>query len=199
MATDDNQAPSVARFYDRARRQPTYVGEDLSGNRLPFGPYTLYQLGAVVLVGFVGWNTRGIWAGGMPGIVTVITIAGVAVGAGILAGRIDPTARNPLLALLGVFHLLIRPMEGTVGGRAMKIRPAHTIRGAAHLVQPGPEPIGDLLLPPLENDQGDPFADWFTADPEEPELIADDTPQPVTPQPRQSGLEAFLAGARKGN
>ncbi|MFZ2624374.1 MAG: hypothetical protein WAX29_03930 [Propionibacterium sp.] len=161
----------------------------------------------------------------MPGIATFITIAGVAVAAGLLAGKIDPTARNPLLALFGCLHLLIKPVEGTCGGRAMKIRADHLARGTAHIIEPltGDLPAYERDLPATDTRDTEPEDaapgddEWLLAPvasprwvddnewPDEADGLENDTdtsddgskPDAIS-QSRQSGLEAFLAGARKG-
>ena len=50
---------AVWAWYTKGRRLPTLIGKDVSGKRIPGGPYTGLQAVTVLVVPTLGWTTRG--------------------------------------------------------------------------------------------------------------------------------------------
>jgi hypothetical protein len=129
----DRDDLEVVRWYTRARRFPQLIGKTAGGERIWGGPYTMTQVLAVATVGFVGWQTIGLW-GHMTGIGNVMVLAGAIIGAGILAGRIPPGVRNPLILVRGAWRALDAPTHGrlTTGRPVTPRRPVRTRTRVLH-------------------------------------------------------------------
>jgi hypothetical protein len=129
----DRDDLEVVRWYTRARRFPQLIGKTAGGERIWGGPYTMTQVLAVATVGFVGWQTIGLW-GHMTGIGNVMVLAGAIIGAGILAGRIPPGVRNPLILVRGAWRALDAPTHGrlTTGRPVTPRKPVRTRTRVLH-------------------------------------------------------------------
>lgn len=112
------------------RRQPTMIGRDAAGRPLPGGPYTSYQLIALVTVIALGWNTRGWWGSDMSVISHVVFILAAAVVAAYFAGQIDFLQYNPLVAFAGISRSLVNLILHPLGGGTSTAAKQRTIRSA---------------------------------------------------------------------
>lgn len=213
-------------WHTEARQQPHLIGKDSSGRKIPGGPYTIYQVIAVIvvvpLIAFLAKITAG-----------HITISGVifALAAGwfavFLVGRVDWTW-SPLAWLEGWWrvtsHAVTTPAGTTAGvlGSTKFNLPKNT-RTPRPTVWAATSPIPETVEEPddpVERDQPTSLLDDFLAedhslgpaaedidDPveqDQPTALLDhvftDNPESAHPEGgpvRLSGLEAFLAAARK--
>lgn len=117
-------------WYTRGRRIPTLIGKDVSGRRIPGGPYTGVQAVTAAVVPAILWWTRELWAADMTGLAMLVVLAGVTVGAVKLVGKVDFASRNPLLLLGGYLRQAGRPMSGTLAGRKLAEPRPHRLAGA---------------------------------------------------------------------
>lgn len=183
-------------WHTEARQQPRIIGKDSSGRKIPGGPYTIYQVIAVIvvvpLIAFLAKITAG-----------HITISGVifALAAGwfavFLVGRVDWTW-SPLAWLEGWWrvtsHAVTTPAGTTAGvlGSTKFNLPKNT-RTPRPTVWAATSPIPETVEEPddpVERDQPTSLLDHvFTDNPE--------SAHPEGGPVRLSGLEAFLAAARK--
>lgn len=196
----EHETPDVVRYHTAGRRQPMLIGKDASGRRLPGGPYTIYQVVAVVVVATGMWHTTSLWATQMTAISALLSIGAAAVGAGFLVGRLDLSGRNPLLillSLLAVTPILISGHPGRVSGRALPVKPSRRVRApvTAHRgpARQDPQRVAD---PPLAGPAATPAGSAGLS------LI---TSPKASVQPPDGGvarltpLEAFLAAAGKAS
>ncbi|WP_344102598.1 hypothetical protein [Myceligenerans crystallogenes] len=135
----DEPELETAKFYTRARRIPMLVGKMPSGGRIWGGPYTITQIGAGFLVGFVLWQTAPLWAR-LGGFMDVVVAAGIVIGTVWITGKIPSTGRNPATWVMDALNLTSSPGRLS-GGRLAVARP----RAVSHRVM--------VLLP-----DGDPAA-----------------------------------------
>ena len=151
------------------RRQPTLIGRDAAGKPLPGGPYTYYQLGAVLLVLVGGYNTRSVWGSGLTIISQAIYIAGVAMVAAWLTSRIDFVNNNPAWAVTGwvrsVWRAITHPqgdLSTPTSRGTWKPAKSTTTRGRALQLLPLPDDAAqampDLELP-ADLDEAQPVTD----------------------------------------
>lgn len=110
------------------RSQPIMIGRDSAGRPIPGGPYTIYQLGAVLITVLVGLATKDIWGDSQPEIGRLVFIAAAAVIAGFAAARIDFTHHNPVWSLLGAIRGAVSSIVNPVGTRT---KPAARLIGSA--------------------------------------------------------------------
>ena len=92
----------VVRYHTSARRQPSLIGKDSSGKRIPGGPYTVYQPILLVATAALLWSSKGLWSTSL--MQAVIGTATVALAVGWISGRIDFSGRNPFLLGAGVLN-----------------------------------------------------------------------------------------------
>lgn len=117
----DEPELETAKFYTRARRIPMLVGKMPSGGRIWGGPYTITQIGAGALVGFVLWKTAPWWAH-LGGFMNVVLAAGIVIGTVWLTGKIPSTGRNPATWVMDALNLTSSPGRLS-GGRIALPRP----------------------------------------------------------------------------
>lgn len=95
---------SAAKWFTRARRFPQIIGQTPNGTKIFGGPYTYTQVfvGGGVLA--VLWGTTGLWARSnvLVNAALFVCIVGASV---VLAGRIPPGARNPLILTRGLVRV----------------------------------------------------------------------------------------------
>lgn len=123
-------------WYTKGRRLPTLIGKDVSGRRIPGGPYTGMQAVTAAAVPALLWWTRGLWAADLAGLAMFVVLAGVTVGSVKLVGKVDFASRNPLLLLGGYLRQTGRPASGTLAGRKLTEPRPHRVAAvveAAHL------------------------------------------------------------------
>lgn len=145
----------VIRWATAGRRQPTLIGRDPAGRKLPGGPYTIYQAVSVVVVAIVGWNTRSLWGAGMSDPASLIWLAAALAGTFVLTGRINFAGRNPLWALGGVIRsyrfALGRGVDGTFRGtQRMRKEPYYVRCRAVTTVRPAASAAVSKIADPLD-------------------------------------------------
>lgn len=207
------------RWHTEGRRQPTLIGKDASGRKIPGGPYIVWQLLALPVAPLM-WSARFSWAGGLSGLAMLVIIAAATAAAFYLIGRLDFAGRNPILAagaLAAAVLLATTARSGKLGGsRVRRSRPPHSRRArpapawhtdpadawaaAAEDINPSSvQPVAAAAstaaaTPPV--DQADHLSTQPTgssAPPNPPAAQAADQPT------RMSPLEAFMAAAGKVN
>jgi len=139
-------------WYTKGRRIPTIIGKDVSGRRIPGGPYTGLQAVTAAAVPALLWWTRGLWAADMAGLAMFAVLVGVTVAAVKLVGKVDFASRNPLLLLAGYLRQTSRPAAGTLAGRKLTEPKPHRVAapvGVAHL-EPRAVPAAAL---PIDDSQ----------------------------------------------
>ena len=114
-------------WYTKGRRIPTLIGKDVSGRRIPGGPYTGLQAVTAAAVPALLWSTRGLWAADMAGLAMFAVLVGVTVAAVKLVGKVDFASRNPLLLLAGYLRQTSRPAAGTLAGRKLTEPKPHRV------------------------------------------------------------------------
>ena len=128
-------------WYTKGRRIPTLIGKDVSGRRIPGGPYTGLQAITAAAVPALLWSTRSLWAAEMAGLAMFAVLAGVTVAAVKLVGKVDFASRNPLLLLGGYLRQTGRPAAGTLAGRKLAEPKPHRATGTVNVAHiPRDEP-----------------------------------------------------------
>ncbi|GAA2523193.1 hypothetical protein [Streptomyces longisporus] len=184
-APDDLDEDFVGRCYTKARRAPLVHGVVRSVNggpnfRLPFGPYTLTQLAAIVLSVALLVLSRPLWGGHGLGDLLVLVL--VPAGAALAMRHLHIDGRNPAAAAASVAVMLASPRWGRVHGRPL--RPARTERDAPRVTLAAPA-AGDPLSParpPAPVPQRT-----------RPAAPAASALRPAAPAPMASGVQALLA------
>ncbi|MBZ6295909.1 conjugal transfer protein [Streptomyces olivaceus] len=172
----------AGRCYTKARRAPLVHGVVRSVNggpgfRLPFGPYTLTQLAAIVLSVGLLILSRPLWGG--HGLGDVLVLALVPFGAAFAMRHLHVDGRNPAAAAASVVLMLAGPRWGRVHGRPL--RPARTERDAPRVTLAHPD-LDDAPAPTPAR----------AAHPRRPP--AQTAPLPAA-APMASGVQALLARA----
>lgn len=185
-APNDLDEDFIGRSYTKARRAPLVHGVVRSVNggpnfRLPFGPYTLTQLAAIVLSVALLILSRPLWGGHGLGDVLVLVI--VPFGAAFAMRHLHIDGRNPAAAAASVVAMLASPRWGRVHGRPL--RPARTERDAPRVTLARPD--GDHA--PLPSPRA-----ARASQPRRPTApTAPPAARPPTPAPMASGVQALLA------
>jgi hypothetical protein len=110
------------RWHTEGRRQPTLIGKDASGRRLPGGPYIVWQLLALPVAPLM-WNTRFSWAGNLSGLAMLVVIAAATGATFYLIGRLNFAGRNPMIAagaLTAAVLLAMTAGAGKLGGSRVR-------------------------------------------------------------------------------
>lgn len=182
VPANDHDDIEVVRWYTRARRFPQLIGKTAGGQRIWGGPYTMTQVLAVAVVGFVGWQTIGLW--GHMGVGNVMVLAGAIVGAVIVAGRIPPGVRNPLVLARGAWRAFDAPTHGRLTtGRP--VLPRKPVRTRAHVLHHDTPALAGAL------------ATRTTTSSTSPTPVAAPAALAVR-RAQETNLERLLAGSRKG-
>lgn len=191
-------------FATEGRRQPTLIGKDVSGRRLPGGPYTLWQGVAAVVVLVSAWSGRGLWAGESSPIAVALSCAVLGGLAGFVAGFIDPSKRNIGLQLTGwvpAFCRAVRP-NGAALPRGVP-RPRRTAPSPAVHVISLPGPVTTAPMTPLAAPTpADAQVDISSLDQHTPAITSTerDLAVPVVETQRTdrvSPLEAFISAGER--
>lgn len=134
-------------WYTKGRRIPTLIGKDVSGRRIPGGPYTGLQAVTAAVVPAVLWWTRGLWAADMAGLAMVAVIIGAAVAAVKLVGKVDFASRNPVLLLGGYLRQTGKPMSGTLAGRRLAVPHPHRLVGGVNVTYASLDTLAAIVRP----------------------------------------------------
>lgn len=136
----------IGRCYTKARRAPLVHGviRDVNGGRglrLPGGPYTLTQLGAIVGSVALLILTRPLWGG--HGLADAVVLVAVPFAAAFLLRQMHVDGRNPAAAAASVVMMLTGPRSGRLHRRPLRqARPRRT--GALVTLGTGRADVGDL-------------------------------------------------------
>lgn len=118
----------VAKWYTRARRFPRLIGKLPDGSRIPFGPFTIFQVvgGAGVFIVMV--QTISVW--GVFGLLgNVVLLMGCSITVLFVLGKLPmSTANAPLTALGGLVTAAFPSPAGKVGGQPIRIAKPHRDR-----------------------------------------------------------------------
>lgn len=130
MATEQQTAGQVARFYTKSRKFPRMVGRFPDGTRMPGGPYTLTQFAVGVLVGaLAAWlGAIGVWDSGSV-LTNSIIVVSLAFGAVWLARYIPSGDHSPLLLAEFALGAVSAPSAGTYRGRTLTLPRPTRVRG----------------------------------------------------------------------
>lgn len=195
MSTERPQ--EVAKFFSQARRIPMLIGKLPDGSRIWGGPYTGYQLIALIITGSGLYLFHDLWSSGA--ILSDIFLGVViAVCAGLLAGQIPLDARNPMILVAGFGNALQAPRTGTYRGKAPKLRKPHR---SAPTVSALPIFLEATDATVLQRVAEEPAAS--NATPQEQESAPDRQEEPVPPEPQsvselpRTGLERLIAQSKK--
>ena len=146
-------------WYTKGRRIPTLIGKDVSGRRIPGGPYTGMQAVTAAVVPALMWWTRGLWAADLAGLAMFVVLAGVTVGSVKLVGKVDFASRNPLLLFGGYLRQTGRPSSGTLAGRKLSEPKPHRVAAvveAAHLEPAAAATTTELAADPMVTEPAEP-------------------------------------------
>lgn len=192
MSADSGAQKEIIRWPTAGRRQPLLVGKDLSGRKIPFGPFTIYQIIGAIIVALVGWNTKQFWGTDYDGLVVIVGIVISSVAAGWLLGMVNFGNRNPIWAAAAFMGALKSTVSRSL--EAIRSHDRGRIEGVVYVAtnpSGGARDARSVTAGAGENDAPapEPRPVNSTAPPERPER-----PQrpPATPV-RQSGLESFLS------
>ena len=116
----------VGHCYTKARRFPLVIGKLPGGGRIPGGPYSLHQIGAMVLAAIVLKQTSAIWA--HFGLLNLVVFVAVPYGLAFALRHARIDGRSPIWAAVGWLSLLSAPRGGRLRGRPL--RPIRTRRQA---------------------------------------------------------------------
>lgn len=203
----------AVQFHTEGLRQPMLIGKDVAGNRIPGGPYVVWQA-AALLMAPVAWNTADLWGHNLGPLGRVLG-TGLATGALFwLLGRIDFAGRNPLWVLTGLITalaLMLRPATGRMYGQPLRVRRHKNNNSAYPLIlttecrRPVAALPSDRTAPPdpaSPPQQPSPDSTGTTADVGSATTpITHRTPEPRptgSDQTRKTPLELFLAAAQPG-
>lgn len=185
-ATDEIDEDLVGRCYTKARRAPLVHGVVRSVNggpnfRLPFGPYTLTQLAAIVLSVGLLILSRPVWGGHGLGDAVVLFI--VPFGAAFAMRHLHIDGRNPAAAAASVVLMLASPRWGRVHGRPLRPTRAEPDAPRVALADPDADDAPPPAPPPARAPQ-----------PRRPTApTAAPAARPLAPAPMASGVQALLA------
>jgi hypothetical protein len=187
-AAGDLDDEVIGRCYTKARRAPLVHGVIRSVNggpniRLPFGPYTLTQLAAIVVSVGLLILSRPLWGG--HGLADVVVLVAVPFSAAFAMRHLHIDGRNPAATAASVALMLASPRWGRIHGRPL--RPARPQRDAPRVTLAAPGPVdGPAAAPAVAAPPPARRAQRAAATRETP------TPTPAT-APMASGVQALLA------
>ncbi|GAA3808557.1 hypothetical protein [Streptomyces chiangmaiensis] len=178
---DDVDEDLVGRCYTKARRAPLVHGVVRSVNggpnfRLPFGPYTLTQLAAIVTSVGLLILSRPLWGG--HGLADIVVLLAVPFTAAFGMRHLNIDGRNPAAAAASVALMLTSPRWGRIHGRPL--RPARSWRDDPHITLTPPHPPGSPAPAPARA----PRTGW---------PAGDAAPHQAPTTPMTSGVQALLA------
>lgn len=186
MAEESDQS-EVSQFYTRTRRIPKFIGKFTDGTNIPGGPYTLTQGVALVLAVVLGFMTRPVWSVGMM-LVDLVLMFAAAWGTALLVGRIPQQRRNLLSVIGGHLSATVKPPEGRLHGKKLKLPKPHGVRAKGAVIDPND---------PYTAARPAPAAPVVAANAAAPSPAEPETPAPETPA-HVSGAEALLLQMQGG-
>ena len=189
---DKNLAPETARFFTAARKFPKMLGKLPDGTRIWGGPYTLLQGIVLILAAAVALLTKPMWSFGSF-IIDIPVAAAVAIGLGLLSGRIPTQNRNVLTVGMSAMHAIGSPVQGRRNCRRVTIRRPHRVRSDAAIDWSTDEleQLVDVPVEPAATPAATPVPAPVAAPAAEP------TPTPATATPRAvTGVERLLQQTR---
>lgn len=197
MSTD--RQPEVAKFFSQARRIPMLIGKLPDGSRIWGGPYTGYQVIALIVTGGGLYLFHDLWSSGA--ILSDIFLGVViAICVGLLAGRIPLDARNPMVLVAGFGNALQAPRTGTYRGAAPRVRKPH--RSA---ITVSAQPILQAVTDPAVLQRGTQEPAESEVEPQKQESAPKGQEEPVQPESQsvsklpQTGLERLIAQSKKAS
>lgn len=126
-------------WHTEARQQPRIIGKDISGKKIPGGPYTVYQIAGLAVLP-IGLFTKPLWGADVPTIAVLIMLIGITAAAVWTIGLVDWTWSPLNIAIgwtLAVHHATSSPAgiiaergpaSPAIRSRAATTIPASTIR-----------------------------------------------------------------------
>lgn len=174
------------RWHTEARQQPRIIGKDVSGKKIPGGPYTIYQVVGGLMILPIGLWTKPLWAPHTSTIAAWIILAAVTFTAVWLIGLIDWTW-SPINTFIGwartVTHATTSP-AGTLAARGsaptkIQARPPTRLACAPILYTTLPAPQTPDMPPPDPPAADDTVTD---AAAQSIPLTPAETPTPAPPQ-----------------
>lgn len=194
--TERQQTPEVAKFFSRARRIPMLIGKMPDGSKIWGGPYTVYQLMALVITGAGLYLFHGMWSTGAI-LADLVVAAVIAMSAALLAGQIPLDARNPTGLVSSFSNALKAPRTGTYHGKSPRLRRPHRSNISISV-----SPLSlETDAPTVEGPAAEaPTARDVAAEPDPAPTTQD---EPVSPEPQsatelpRTGLERLIAQSRK--
>lgn len=187
----------VARFFSQARRIPMLVGKLPDGTKIWGGPYTIYQVAALLIVGAGLYLFHDLWGTGAV-FADLFMGAVIAVAAAVLAGQIPLDARNPVITVGGFGNALQAPRTGKYRGQAPRLRRPHRSKSMVSVHILAPETVdavpGDR--PELDAEEG--MGEESVSVPPEREgsPLPETAPAPSLPR---TGLDRLIAQAKKAS
>jgi hypothetical protein len=173
-------------WYTKGRRIPTLIGKDVSGRRIPGGPYTGLQAVTAAAVPALLWSTRSLWAADMA----------TGPAAGTLAGR-KLAELNPhrVACAIEVTHASLDDIPAA-GLPATEQTPLVTATPDAAV----PSGLPAAAVDEAETAVAEAVATTSARPSNQPAPVAVSLrpAAPLAPDRRRTGLEAFLAGAAAG-
>lgn len=177
----------VGHCYTKARRFPLVIGKLPGGGRIPGGPYSLHQVGAMVVSAIVLKQTSAIWAHFGPLNLVVFVAVPYGLAFALRHARID--GRSPVWAAVGWLSYLSAPRGGRLRGRPL--RPVRTQRQTGRFrfgqVPPDAARASVPVRPPVPARSSTPVA----APPARPQQYR--TPPPAPPRPHPTRRHPALA------
>ncbi|GEM_PF-370997 len=174
------------RWHTEARQQPRLIGKDVSGKKIPGGPYTVYQVAGLAVLPIGLW-TKPLWGPAVPSLGALMMLVGTTVVAVWAIGLIDWTW-SPINTVGGWVHGAAHALNSPAGTLTSRSNRVQVLRAAPSARQPAstigyplpPAPTTkedshDMTPPPPCEPPADPGALW--AQPDEQPL--DHLPQPA--------------------
>ncbi|HKE51675.1 MAG TPA: hypothetical protein VKE25_09200 [Actinomycetes bacterium] len=108
----------VGHCYTKARRFPLVIGKLPGGGRIPGGPYSLHQIGAMVVAAIVLKQTSPIWA--HFGLLNLVVFVAVPYGLAFALRHARIDGRSPIWAAVGWLSYVSAPRGGRLRGRPLR-------------------------------------------------------------------------------
>lgn len=186
----------IGNCYTRARAMPAMIGQISMPGRgervpLPGGPYSVPQIVAFGVGGFLVWTTRGLWSNLGPAAITVAIVLPFVLAFAVRFARVD--GRGPLAVLSGWLTYWIGPSAGQLRGRTFRPRAEVLMTGRLHRgdlpvpapTEPAPQPGPSATAGPPATTTGP----STSPDPGRPGAIApEQIPVPLHPAPQPPPL-----------